>query len=205
MAIRRGFADIGGAFQVHYRTAGAGGPRPLIILHPSPGSSKMMEPLIEAYAASRTVYGLDTLGNGDSSPPDLPAPDLAWFARGHMAAIDALEIDEFDLRPWLAADAQPPSGADGVLQQPVPRFTRLPLDVDLSLELPRWTGLPVELSDLKLELQADARGLRMPLQATVAGAAVSGRLDLDTAAATPRLALQLASNGLAPGDPAAGR
>lgn len=97
MTIRRGFADIPGGLQVHYRTAGSGGPRPLIILHPSPGSAKMMEPLIEAYAETREVYGLDTLGNGDSSPPALAKPDIAYFTAAHMAAIDALGIGEFDL------------------------------------------------------------------------------------------------------------
>lgn len=95
--IRRGFVDIPGDRQVHYRTAGSGGPRPLVILHPSPGSAKMMEPLIEAYAETREVLGLDTLGNGDSSPPGHPAPDIAWFTAAHMAAIDALGIGEFDL------------------------------------------------------------------------------------------------------------
>lgn len=95
--IRRGFADIGDGRQVHYRTAGTGGARPLVILHPSPGSAKMMEPLIAAYAPTRPVYALDTLGNGDSSPPDKATPDIAYFAAAHMAAIDTLGIGEFDL------------------------------------------------------------------------------------------------------------
>lgn len=97
MTIRRGFADIGPARQVHYRTAGTAGPRPLVVLHPSPGSSKMMEPLVLAFGASRTVYALDTLGNGDSSPPPEARPEIADFARAHRAAIDALGIDSFDL------------------------------------------------------------------------------------------------------------
>lgn len=96
-SIRRGFADIDQDGQAHYRTAGAGGPRPLVVLHPSPGSSKMMEPTIAAFAATRLVYALDTLGNGDSSPPDVAAPDIGYFARAHMAAIDALGIGAFDL------------------------------------------------------------------------------------------------------------
>ena len=97
MNIRRGFADIGTGLQIHYRTAGAGGPRPIVIFHPSPGSSKMMEPLITAFGATREVFALDSLGNGDSSPPDDANPDIAHFARAHMAAIDALGLDSFDL------------------------------------------------------------------------------------------------------------
>ena len=97
MNIRRGFADIGTGLQVHYRTAGAGGARPIVLLHPSPGSSKMMEPLITAFGATREVFALDSLGNGDSSAPAEPSPDIAYFARAHMAAIDSLGLDSFDL------------------------------------------------------------------------------------------------------------
>ena len=114
-----------------------------------------------------------------------------------------VQVDEFDLRPWLAAGAPPqPAGADDLLQQSVARFAQLPLDVDLGLELRRGSGLPVELRDLSLQLQASERGLRVPLRATVAGAAVSGRLDLDTAAPVPQLSLQLAASGLLIGDAA---
>ncbi|NIJ08541.1 pimeloyl-ACP methyl ester carboxylesterase [Sphingomonas vulcanisoli] len=97
MTIRRGFADIAPGVQVHYRTAGSGGARPLVILHPSPGSSKMMEPLIAAFGGTRAVFALDTLGNGDSSPPLEAHPDIAHFAGAHMAAIDALGLEKFDL------------------------------------------------------------------------------------------------------------
>jgi uncharacterized protein involved in outer membrane biogenesis len=114
-----------------------------------------------------------------------------------------VHIDEFDLRPWLdAAGPRQPAGVDDLLRQPVPHFGRLPLDLDLGLEVQRWSGLPVELRDLSLELQADARGLRAPLRATVAGAALSGRLDLDTSATTPRLGLRLEAGDLALDDPA---
>lgn len=97
MTIKRGFADIGSELQVHYRTAGKGNVRPVIILHPSPGSSKMMETLITAFGDTREVFALDTLGNGDSSAPAELNPDIAFFSRAHIAAIDALRIDKFDL------------------------------------------------------------------------------------------------------------
>ena len=38
--IRRGFLDVAGG-QVHYRECGTGGPRPLILMHPSPGSGRL--------------------------------------------------------------------------------------------------------------------------------------------------------------------
>lgn len=94
--LRRGFVDTADG-QVHYREAGAGG-TPLVMLHPSPGSAKMLEPLIASLASpQRRVLGLDTLGNGDSSPPRVPDPDLAYFVRGHLRAIDALGLERFDL------------------------------------------------------------------------------------------------------------
>lgn len=66
---RRGFVDIA-AGQVHYRYADTGrGGRPLVMLHPSPGSAKMLEGLARRFAMTRPVYRLDTLGDGDSSPP----------------------------------------------------------------------------------------------------------------------------------------
>jgi pimeloyl-ACP methyl ester carboxylesterase len=93
--VRRGFVDTADG-QVHYREAGAGG-TPLVMLHPSPGSAKMLEPLIAALAARRRVLGLDTLGNGDSSAPRAQDPDLAVFVRGHVRALDALGLQSFDL------------------------------------------------------------------------------------------------------------
>lgn len=95
--IRRGFVDITRDRQLHYRTAGSAGLRPLVLLHPSPGSSKMLEPLIDAYARTRKVYALDTLGNGDSSPPDVQAPSIEYFVEAHMEGIDQLGIQDFDL------------------------------------------------------------------------------------------------------------
>lgn len=99
VAIRRGFADIAEG-QVHYRTAGpAGGSAkpPLVMFHASPGSAKMLEPVIAALAADRTVYALDTLGNGDSSPPAVAEPDIAYFTGAHRRALDALGIARCDV------------------------------------------------------------------------------------------------------------
>jgi pimeloyl-ACP methyl ester carboxylesterase len=94
--IRRGFIDLAEG-QVHYRTAGPEQGVPLVMLHPSPGSSKMLEPLIRHFARTRRVVAPDTLGNGDSAAPHGSEPDLAYFADAHLRALSALAIDRFDL------------------------------------------------------------------------------------------------------------
>lgn len=96
--LRRGFVDVP-AGQVHYRYAKAAtGGRPLVMLHPSPGSAKMLEGLARRFAQTRPVYALDTLGNGDSSPAPADGPgDIAYFAKAHRDAIDALGLSTFDL------------------------------------------------------------------------------------------------------------
>ncbi|MCZ8148360.1 MAG: alpha/beta hydrolase [Roseomonas sp.] len=95
--IRRGFVEVAEG-QVHYRTAGWDRPGlPLVMLHASPGSARMLEPLIGALGHRRRVVATDTLGNGDSSPPAGTAPDIAYFADAHRRALDALEIERFDL------------------------------------------------------------------------------------------------------------
>jgi len=97
--VRRGFADIQGG-QVHFRRidgpAGGHAP-PLVMFHASPGSSKMLIPLMQRFAATRPVLALDTLGNGDSDAPDGDAPDIAYFANAHLQALDALRIEKFDV------------------------------------------------------------------------------------------------------------
>ena len=57
----------------------------------------MLEPLIRQLGARRHVIGLDTLGNGDSAAPNGEAPPLVYFAGAHVRALDALEIDRFDV------------------------------------------------------------------------------------------------------------
>ncbi len=97
--IRRGFVDVPGG-QAHYRYAlpeGAGlDDIPLIVLHPSPGSGRMMAKFVRAMAKAVPVYALDTRGNGDSDP--LPgAPTIADFATATWEAIDALGFDRIRL------------------------------------------------------------------------------------------------------------
>ncbi|MEM1229424.1 MAG: alpha/beta hydrolase [Pseudomonadota bacterium] len=83
---------------VHYRCAGLGASgRPLILLHPSPASSRVFLPLLKDLAKDRTAIAPDTLGNGDSCPPASDAPDLADYADSMLRLMDALAIDEFDI------------------------------------------------------------------------------------------------------------
>ncbi|ASP23718.1 proline iminopeptidase (plasmid) [Antarctobacter heliothermus] len=97
--VRRGFVDVSGG-QMHYRHAGPSGTGadrpPLIVLHPSPGSSLMMAPFIRAMACYLSVYAFDTRGNGDSDPlPGKPAiPD---FAAATWEAIDTLGLGTVNL------------------------------------------------------------------------------------------------------------
>jgi pimeloyl-ACP methyl ester carboxylesterase len=95
--IRRRFVDIPGG-QVHLRCARENAHDvPLVMLHASPGSSKMVEPLMRAFAGSRPVFAPDTLGNGDSTPRDDPDPPLETFVDAHIAALDGLGLDCVDL------------------------------------------------------------------------------------------------------------
>lgn len=95
--ILRGFVSIDEG-QVHYRTAGVARPDapPLVMFHASPGSAKMLEPLIAKLAEHRLVIAPDTLGNGDSAAPAMGAPDLPYFAEAHLRALDALGVAQFD-------------------------------------------------------------------------------------------------------------
>jgi pimeloyl-ACP methyl ester carboxylesterase len=98
-SVRRGFVEIAEG-QVHYRMAGAAtdaGALPLVMLHASPGSSLMLAPLMRELGRDRRVLAPDTLGNGDSAPPRGASPSIGDFADAHLQAIDALELDRFDL------------------------------------------------------------------------------------------------------------
>ncbi|SEJ96650.1 Pimeloyl-ACP methyl ester carboxylesterase [Sphingobium sp. AP50] len=100
MEIERGFVRIAEG-QMHLRrTTGSGDSRPpLVLLHPSPGSSIQLVPLMEALVAAGAspLIALDTLGNGDSAAPVPDTPDIAYFADAALRALDALGITRFHL------------------------------------------------------------------------------------------------------------
>ena len=95
--IRRRFVDVGAA-QVHLRTCGAADAPPLVMIHPSPGSSKQLEGLMRALAGlGHRAIAPDTAGNGDSDALALAQPGIPDLAAHALAALDALGLDRFDL------------------------------------------------------------------------------------------------------------
>lgn len=93
--VRRGFVDAG-EVQIHYRTAGSGGPAPLVMIHAAPGASKAMTRIIARLGEGRAVYALDAPGMGDSDP--LPeGSDAGVFADTLLAAARSLGLARFDL------------------------------------------------------------------------------------------------------------
>ena len=76
--VRTGFVNVG-AGQVHYRAAGSG--PPVILLHDSPRSSVLHEPLVEHFSDRFTTIAIDTPGYGNSTPlPPEPRPEIGDFS-----------------------------------------------------------------------------------------------------------------------------
>jgi len=111
----------------------------------------------------------------------------------------ALSIAALDLRPFYASRQDAPDDAPDAVAQQGQMLLRdlVPLDIGLDLHIGEWRGLPVDVDDAKFDLRADVTGVRMPISATLAGIPFSGRVDLDTAAPTPTLALRFAAQDVA--------
>ncbi len=67
------------------------------MLHASPGSARMLLPLVRAFAGRRRLIAPDTRGNGDSSPLAAQVPEIADFARATLDFADAMRLDSFDV------------------------------------------------------------------------------------------------------------
>jgi pimeloyl-ACP methyl ester carboxylesterase len=81
--------------QVHYRQSGEG--RPLVLLHQSPSSSAMWEPVLDRFAArGYLALAPDLLGHGLTDPA-ASRPDLAAYAAGVWAFLDTLRLERVDL------------------------------------------------------------------------------------------------------------
>ena len=92
MTIRKGYVDTSHG-QVHYRAAGEG--EPVVLLHMSPASSAMWEPVLPRLAArGYHAVAFDTPGYGDSFRPAAP-PSLEEYAAVLLEAIDTLGIERF--------------------------------------------------------------------------------------------------------------
>ncbi len=98
-AIDRDFVRIREG-QVHLRRClpreGAGA-APLVLLHSSPVASGSLVPLMRALAGGRLLVAPDTLGNGDSAPPDRGDPGLDYFADAALRLLDVLGLNRVDL------------------------------------------------------------------------------------------------------------
>jgi pimeloyl-ACP methyl ester carboxylesterase len=94
--VRVGYADTSFG-QVHYREAGAPTGQPLVLIHQSPSSSAMWQPVLERFAA-RGYWALapDLLGHGATAAPKT-RPDLRTYAAGVCVWLDALGIEQADL------------------------------------------------------------------------------------------------------------
>ncbi|MEO1102159.1 MAG: alpha/beta hydrolase [Pseudomonadota bacterium] len=96
--IRRRFADLPHG-QLHMRIAGSRGEAvPLVMLHPSPGSSRQLCALIERLGAGRLVVAPDCPGNGDSDPLPHDVPEIDDFADAILEGLAQILPDgPFDL------------------------------------------------------------------------------------------------------------
>jgi pimeloyl-ACP methyl ester carboxylesterase len=85
--VRREFVDVAHG-QIHLRRIDHGGNAPLVMIHPSPGSSRQLEPLMRALARlDRPTLAPDTAGNGDSDPLGIVQPEIPDLARAAAEAI----------------------------------------------------------------------------------------------------------------------
>jgi pimeloyl-ACP methyl ester carboxylesterase len=141
MIIERAFVRIPAGL-VHYRSADAApaqGLPPLYMAHAGPGCSRGLEPLIAALGQERRVIAPDTLGNGDSAPPPMPAPTIADYAESVAQILDALGVDQVD---FYGDHTGAQIGAELAAVHPG-RVRRLILD-----------GVPLFPPDLKADLLA---------------------------------------------------
>jgi pimeloyl-ACP methyl ester carboxylesterase len=89
---------------LHYRSASfavggrprRGAPLPLYMVHAGPGSSRGLEGLVQRLGTDRAVLAPDTLGAGDSAAPDVPNPEVPYYAESVVRTLDALGIERVD-------------------------------------------------------------------------------------------------------------
>lgn len=105
LGIERSFVMLAEG-QIHLRRLGAdrssrNAPEiPILMLHASPSSSYWLQGLMTALrmaGCAAPSIAPDTLGNGDSAPPTVDKPDIAYFADSMRRLIDALELPRVDI------------------------------------------------------------------------------------------------------------
>lgn len=87
--------------QVHLRRVeGDAGPRPLVLLHASPGSSRGLEGLMKALTVcpcAPLLVAPDMPGNGDSDAFAPHDSDIGWYAGALIRLLDRMALDRVDL------------------------------------------------------------------------------------------------------------
>ncbi len=91
--VRRKYLDLATG-QLHYRVAGDRANAPLLLLHQSPSSSAMYEPLMERLGRDFYLVAPDTpgFGNSDPLPGNADNIDIVDYASAIQAFASALEI-----------------------------------------------------------------------------------------------------------------
>ena len=91
--LQRAYADVDGR-QCHYRSAGDRSLPPLLLLHQSPSSSAMYEPLMAQLQDRYFLLAPDNPGFGNSDPLPVPADSLtiAHYARAVQGFCTALQV-----------------------------------------------------------------------------------------------------------------
>ena len=82
--------------QIHYRTNDCLDGIPLILLHRTPSSSKMYEPMMKEMFNDRPIYAFDTPGFGSSFDPH-GSPNMKNYCDWICESIDALGINRFHI------------------------------------------------------------------------------------------------------------
>ncbi len=146
--IRRGYLDLPGGGQVHYRHGGRIGAPSLVLLHQSPSSSAMYEPLMRELAEDFEIWAPDTPGFGGSDPLPgrfsiaaaaqllaeamslrLPGP-CYWFGH-HTGAALALQLAHARPQQVAALALSGPCLLDEALREKLPQIAApIPLAQD---------------------------------------------------------------------------
>ncbi len=85
---------------LHVRLAGtdwAGRRTPVVVLPAAPGSSTILDPLIDRLAMTRPVIGIDYPGHGRTPPLDIAEPTLEDYVEVLGAALGQLDGGPFDV------------------------------------------------------------------------------------------------------------
>lgn len=106
--ITRSYVDTS-AGQLHVRGRSGEDVRPVVLLHASPGSARMLHGLIEQLMPGRPVLAFDTLGNGESDKPPGWERGRSWEPTGPLeppVAPDNAPWDEPRIHDYAAIVAE---------------------------------------------------------------------------------------------------